>query len=57
MLPPRQANAGGIVITDLNSTAGSFVNGHRFDSAQRLTIGDRLQVGHLLLSIRRPFAL
>jgi ABC-type multidrug transport system ATPase subunit len=35
---------GGIVVTDLNSTAGSFVNGHRFDSHE-LTIGDRLQVG------------
>jgi ABC-type multidrug transport system ATPase subunit len=35
---------GGIVVTDLNSTAGSFVNGHRFDTHE-LTIGDRLQVG------------
>jgi len=35
---------GGVVVTDLNSTAGSFVNGHRFD-AHALTIGDRLQVG------------
>jgi ABC-type multidrug transport system ATPase subunit/pSer/pThr/pTyr-binding forkhead associated (FHA) protein len=35
---------GGVVVTDLNSTAGSFVNGHRFDTHQ-LTIGDRLQIG------------
>jgi ABC-type multidrug transport system ATPase subunit len=35
---------GGVTVTDLNSTAGSFVNGHRFDT-QSLTIGDRLQVG------------
>ena len=35
---------GGVVVTDLNSTAGSFVNGHRFDTHE-LTIGDRLQVG------------
>ncbi len=35
---------GGVVVTDLNSTAGSFVNGRRFDT-QALTIGDRLQVG------------
>ena len=35
---------GGIVVTDLNSTAGSFVNGHRFDTHE-LTIGDRLQIG------------
>ncbi len=38
------ADRGGIVITDLNSTAGSFVNGHRFDTHE-LTIGDRLQIG------------
>jgi len=38
------AERGGIVITDLNSTAGSFVNGHRFDTHE-LTIGDRLQIG------------
>jgi ABC-type multidrug transport system ATPase subunit/pSer/pThr/pTyr-binding forkhead associated (FHA) protein len=35
---------GGIIVTDLNSTAGSFVNGHRFDTHE-LTIGDRLQIG------------
>lgn len=35
---------GGIVVTDLNSTGGSFVNGHRFDTHE-LTIGDRLQIG------------
>jgi len=35
---------GGVVVTDLNSTAGSFVNGHRFDT-HALTIGDRLQIG------------
>jgi ABC-type multidrug transport system ATPase subunit/pSer/pThr/pTyr-binding forkhead associated (FHA) protein len=38
------AGRGGIVISDLNSTAGSFVNGHRFDTHE-LTIGDRLQIG------------
>jgi len=38
------SDRGGIVITDLNSTAGSFVNGHRFDTHE-LTIGDRLQIG------------
>ena len=39
MLPGK-----GVIVTDLNSTAGSFVNGHRFDT-QALTIGDRLQIG------------
>jgi ABC-type multidrug transport system ATPase subunit len=35
---------GGCVVVDLNSTAGSFVNGHRFDSHE-LTVGDRVQIG------------
>ncbi len=35
---------GGCVVTDLQSSAGSFVNGHRFDSHE-LTVGDRLQIG------------
>ncbi len=38
------APRGGIIITDLNSAAGSFINGHRFDTHE-LTIGDRLQIG------------
>ena len=35
---------GGAVVVDLNSSAGSFVNGHRFDEHE-LTVGDRLQIG------------
>ena len=35
---------GGSIVTDLNSSAGSFVNGHRFDEHE-LTVGDRLQIG------------
>ncbi len=38
------APRGGILVRDINSTGGSFVNGHRFD-AHELTIGDRLQIG------------
>jgi ABC-type multidrug transport system ATPase subunit len=34
----------GCVVVDLNSTAGSFVNGRRFDSHE-LTVGDRVQIG------------
>src|SRR5262249_52730953 len=34
---------GGCIVTD-HSTAGSFVNGHRFDTHE-LTVGDRLQIG------------
>ncbi len=40
----RTQPKGGCVVTDLRSTAGSFVNGHRFDSHE-LTVGDRLQIG------------
>ncbi len=35
---------GGCVVSDLNSSGGSFVNGHRFDTHE-LTVGDRLQIG------------
>ncbi|MES2572283.1 MAG: FHA domain-containing protein, partial [Verrucomicrobiota bacterium] len=35
---------GGCQVADLNSSAGSFVNGHRFDQHE-LTVGDRLQIG------------
>lgn len=35
---------GGCVVADLNSSGGSFVNGHRFDTHE-LTVGDRLQIG------------
>lgn len=40
----RPLPGGGISVEDLHSTAGSFVNGHRFDEHE-LTVGDRLQVG------------
>jgi len=39
-----KAEAGGCIVTDLHSTTGSFINGHRFDTHE-LTVGDRLQVG------------
>jgi len=35
---------GGCIVSDLNSSGGSFVNGHRFDTHE-LTVGDRLQIG------------
>lgn len=37
----------GFRVTDLKSSSGSFVNGHRFDE-HNLTIGDRLQLGPYL---------
>ncbi len=44
----KKLPGGGVNVTDLNSTAGSFVNGHRFDTHD-LTIGDRLQIGPFCL--------
>jgi ABC-type multidrug transport system ATPase subunit/pSer/pThr/pTyr-binding forkhead associated (FHA) protein len=44
----RRDERGNCVVSDLNSTAGSFVNGRRFDTVQ-LTIGDRLQIGPFCL--------
>ena len=40
----RPLPQGGVLVADLNSSAGSFVNGHRFDEHE-LTVGDRLQIG------------
>ena len=40
----RMLPGSGCLVTDLRSTGGSFVNGHRFES-QQLTVGDRLQIG------------
>ncbi len=40
----RPLEDGGCVVSDLHSTAGTFVNGHRFDTHE-LTVGDRLQIG------------
>ncbi len=39
---------GGCVVTDLESSGGSFVNGHRFDTHE-FTVGDRLQIGPFCL--------
>ncbi len=40
----RRIPGGGCSITDLRSTAGTFVNGHRFD-CHELTVGDRVKLG------------
>ena len=39
---------GGCIVTDLESSGGSFVNGHRFDTHE-FTVGDRLQIGPFCL--------
>ena len=43
---------GGLEVRDLDSTNGTFVNGHRIETA-RLASGDRIQVGRVeLVSLR-----
>src|SRR3954465_14092110 len=50
-----RAADGGLMIEDLGSSNGTFVNGHRGDNApQRLTIGDEVSVGMTKLTIEGP---
>jgi ABC-2 type transport system ATP-binding protein len=46
----------GIAIEDLGSTNGTFVNGSRISGAQRLSAGDRLQLGTTVIEVRIPAA-
>ena len=39
------ATADGIVLNDLKSTNGTYLNGRRIEGAERLRIGDRIQLG------------
>ncbi len=39
------ATAEGIVLSDLKSTNGTFLNGRRIEGAERLRVGDRIQLG------------
>ena len=39
-------DAGGVIVEDLGSSNGTYVNGERIETA-RLTSGDRLQVGRV----------
>ena len=44
----RPGPHGGCIVTDLESSGGSFLNGHRFDTHE-FTVGDRLQIGPFCL--------
>ena len=43
---------GGVVVEDLGSTNGTFVNGQRVSGSQRLAAGDRVQLGNTVLEVR-----
>src|SRR4029453_17037214 len=44
---------GGLLGEDLDSTNGTFVNDQRVSGRATLTVGDRLRVGRVELSVRR----
>ncbi|MGC9398120.1 MAG: FHA domain-containing protein [Anaerolineae bacterium] len=48
-----QQRTGGAFIEDLNSTNGTFVNGHRVRGRQSLQQGDRIQIGPFKLLYER----
>ncbi len=49
-----QESSGGVIVYDLNSTNGSYVNGERFRSAARtLHQGDKLRLGDSVFTLRR----
>ena len=43
---------GGVVVEDLGSTNGTFVNGRLVSGSQRLAAGDRVQLGNTVLEVR-----
>jgi ABC transport system ATP-binding/permease protein len=45
------AGSGEIELEDLDSTNGTFVNGHRVDGRARVKAGDRIGVGRVELEI------
>lgn len=47
-----QAGPGGIVIKDLGSTSGTWIDGVRIESSTSIGDGDELRIGALTLAIR-----
>jgi pSer/pThr/pTyr-binding forkhead associated (FHA) protein len=43
---------GGLVVHDLESTNGTWVNGERVVARQALAVGDRLQIGATVIELR-----
>jgi len=46
-------DSGGVVVEDLGSSNGTYVNGHRISGPVELGTGDELQVGDTVVGIRR----
>jgi ABC-2 type transport system ATP-binding protein len=46
------AAGAGLIVQDLGSTNGTFVNGHRLEQAVTLSTGDRVQVGETAIEVR-----
>jgi ABC-2 type transport system ATP-binding protein len=42
----------GVIVEDLGSTGGTFVNGSRITGSRRLQVGDRIRVGATVLEVR-----
>jgi pSer/pThr/pTyr-binding forkhead associated (FHA) protein len=38
-------------VEDLGSTNGTWLNGHRFQAAQRLKKGDKIRIGHTVMTV------
>ena len=38
-------------VEDLGSTNGTWLNGHRFNTAQRLKKGDKIRIGHTVMTV------
>jgi ABC-2 type transport system ATP-binding protein len=42
----------GLIVQDLGSTNGTFVNGHRLEHAVTVSTGDRVQIGETIIDVR-----
>ena len=51
-----QVSNGDILINDLGSTNGTFVNGERIDQPRALSDGDEVRIGAVVLRLRAPAA-
>ncbi len=50
------SDAGGVIVEDLGSSNGTFVNGHRITGPVEVAAGDELQVGATILGVERATA-
>ena len=47
-------DGGALEVLDLQSTNGTYVNGHRIDGVASLGFGDEIQVGQVRMRLERP---